>query len=564
MNCCNCGNDVHVVINNGYVRNGYSTSSCGCSNNSVCSSCNTCQSCNSTCDTCNNCESECPGGTTNTSCAVYNGETLDQLIVPILTASALNDVVEDLADAIAALQTGGIPDLCTVLLTCDTDNLPEGSTNLYYTPARVADLAWLLLGNSGTVDGTNFLGTLDNIPMNFRVNNIASGRIDHIKSNAFFGYQSGLLNSTGTRNTNIGTGAGRTATIHTDNTCIGYLAGFNNIVIGSTFVGSGAGYRNTTGAKNTAIGYYALTTNTTGLNNTAIGYQSLNLTTTGYSNTAIGALSLKANTTGQRNVAIGSSSLELNTTGAFNVCIGLSSMSANITGSENVAIGAEALSASDGVDGSIAIGKNALGNVSTGVGNVGIGSDAGVNLVIGIDNTVIGYNALFYGTGDGNTILGAYTGKSISTGTQNTCIGYKSFSDLAGTATGNYNTALGSFSIDKLTTGDQNTAIGNLAGSFITSGANNTMLGSTSGGSIVAGDNNTVLGANIDAGSDVSDTVIIGIGDGTIKLSIGLLSIANVLNIAYVPVFADNTAALAGSLVAGDVYRTGDTLKIVH
>lgn len=28
--------------------------------------------------------------------------------------------------------------------------------------------------------------------------------------------------------------------------------------------------------------------------------------------------------------------------------------------------------------------------------------------------------------------------------------------------------------------------------------------------------------------------------------------------------YADNTAALAGGLVAGDVYRTGDALKIVH
>src|SRR5688572_29921851 len=33
--------------------------------------------------------------------------------------------------------------------------------------------AWLLTGNSGT-DSTNFLGTLDNVPLNIRVNNTPS------------------------------------------------------------------------------------------------------------------------------------------------------------------------------------------------------------------------------------------------------------------------------------------------------------------------------------------------------------------------------------------------------
>lgn len=34
--------------------------------------------------------------------------------------------------------------------------------------------------------------------------------------------------------------------------------------------------------------------------------------------------------------------------------------------------------------------------------------------------------------------------------------------------------------------------------------------------------------------------------------------------IADVPVYADNTAALAGGLTAGQIYRTGDNLKVVH
>lgn len=38
--------------------------------------------------------------------------------------------------------------------------------------------AWALLGNASTVDGTNFIGTTDNIPFNIRVNNQKAGRID--------------------------------------------------------------------------------------------------------------------------------------------------------------------------------------------------------------------------------------------------------------------------------------------------------------------------------------------------------------------------------------------------
>ena len=47
--------------------------------------------------------------------------------------------------------------------------------------------AWLLTGNAGTVDGTNFIGTTDNVPFNVRVNNQKAGRIDHILNNTSLG-----------------------------------------------------------------------------------------------------------------------------------------------------------------------------------------------------------------------------------------------------------------------------------------------------------------------------------------------------------------------------------------
>jgi len=39
---------------------------------------------------------------------------------------------------------------------------------------------------------------------------------------------------------------------------------------------------------------------------------------------------------------------------------------------------------------------------------------------------------------------------------------------------------------------------------------------------------------------------------------------ANHLNISNIPTYASNAAALSGGLVAGDIYRDNDTLKIVH
>src|SRR5688572_3746190 len=91
--------------------------------------------------------------------------------------------------------------------------------------------AWLLTGNSG-IDTSNFLGTIDDRILNFRVSNTPSGRIDQFRGNTFFGYKTGL--------------------------------GFGD------------------GEENTAIGQEALANNTDGTFNTAAGYQSMAHNTTGY------------------------------------------------------------------------------------------------------------------------------------------------------------------------------------------------------------------------------------------------------------------------------------------
>ena len=115
---------------------------------------------------------------------------------------------------------------------------------------------WGLTGNAGTIDGTNFIGTTDNIPFSIKVNNQNAGRIDNTSNNAFFGYQACNFNINGTYNT-----------------AIGQQALYNNTSGGvNTAVGQSALYKNTLGSNNTAVGQAALYNNISGFNNTSIGY----------------------------------------------------------------------------------------------------------------------------------------------------------------------------------------------------------------------------------------------------------------------------------------------------
>jgi hypothetical protein len=61
-------------------------------------------------------------------------------------------------------------------------------------------------------------------------------------------------------------------------------------------------------------------------------------------------------------------------------------------------------------------------------------------------------------------------------------------------------------------------------------------------------------------GTDVNSS------DETKNFSIGsIIALAlNMPNLTNIPSYNDNTSAITGGLVDGDVYRTGDLLKIVH
>lgn len=122
---------------------------------------------------------------------------------------------------------------------------------------------WSVTGNAGTVDGTNFIGTTANVPLNFKVNGQKEGRIENTGGNTFLGYLSGAANAGGT----------------------------NNIALGFNALN-----KNTTGFFNNAIGYQALYNNTIGLRNVEMGYEALLTNTTGDDNVANSVSFLSYNT----------------------------------------------------------------------------------------------------------------------------------------------------------------------------------------------------------------------------------------------------------------------------
>lgn len=238
---------------------------------------------------------------------------------------------------------------------------------------------WHLLGNAGTTDGIDFIGTTDNVPFNIRVNNHRAGRIDHLLSNTFFGYEVGNPNTTGDNNT--ATGA--------------FSLNFNTTGMENTAIGSHVLSLNTIGQQNTATGAFAMQFNTTGSVNTAIGEGALNLNTTGSYNSALGFQTLLFNTTGTHNTASGYLSLNENTTGYHNAGYGSYALNSNITGFENTAVGYLALT-----------------NTTVSTGNTALGANAGDFLLDnGSNNTFVGYNASALVAGLNSTTTLGYNAK---------------------------------------------------------------------------------------------------------------------------------------------------------
>jgi hypothetical protein len=317
---------------------------------------------------------------------------------------------------------------------------------------------WSIAGNAGTSNATNFVGTTDNVPLNFRVNNQKAGKVDHLNYNAFWGHLAGNSITSGAYNTALGEEALFNCTTGTANTATGEYA-LHNL---------------TTGTSNTATGTDALSTSTTGNFNTANGSESMLLTTTGYDNAAFGARSLYSNTTGYALTAVGSYCLYNNTTGLFNTAIGGSALYYNTTGGYNTATGNEAL-------------NNNLGSYNTADGTWSLRFNT-----TGAYNCAVGYDAMAGSLiGNENTGMGCYTLLSSDSGDGNSGFGYRA---LFNNQAGNYNTSVGHTSLNYNTYGNNNTAVGTGTLFLNINGNNNTAIGYNAYATGTVFNNSTAIG----------------------------------------------------------------------
>ena len=453
--------------------------------------------------------------------AVFELEsTTKGFLMPRLTTTQMNAI----GAPVTGLMIFNTTDSCTYMYRGATSGWKSNCTAL--PPS-----AWTILGNSGTSASTNFLGTTDNISLNFRVNNQKAGSIDNTNNNVFFGYQAGNVN-TGTQNTFIGHQSGSANTTGLSNIAIGYKAAYSNttgrqnVAVGdsafysntagyqNTVMGNQAGYNNTTGYINQFIGDGAGYGNTTGWHNTVIGFQAgYNLTSgagnillgryagfsdnvnklTGNKNVAIGDQAGQFITSGYQNVFVGDNAGVNNMSGYLNVAIGQGALSASTSVSTNVAIGASALAASTTGNSNVAVGPYALYSTITGYSNVAVGSSAGRNAT-GYDNTFLGNSAgNWTSTGINNTFAGASSGANSYTGSQNTFLGHGAGFG-SGTASGSDNVYVGYNAGYNFTASSGNAGVGRDA-LLNSTGNNNTALGYQAGNGLTTGSNNIVIGS---------------------------------------------------------------------
>jgi len=290
--------------------------------------------------------------------------------------------------------------------------------------------AWNINGNTAINPAIQFIGTTDDKPLLFRINNIKAGLLDSATQNTAFGFRS--LDSAA-------------ATINQFNAAFGYKTLISNSTgTFNTAIGGNALRANKSGMANTAIGYATLFTNTSGDYNTATGQNALHFNSTGYWNTANGVSALIYNNTGNYNTANGVNALSYNISGDGNSAHGVSALAFNSTGTYNTASGYQSLYAN-----------------YNGSYNTASGTDALYTNNNGIYNTSNGYRSLYYNNGSRNTATGSLSLFSNTTGLSNTSIGTDAMYVNAG---GSYNTAIGHRALVDNINGSYNIAIGYNAG----------------------------------------------------------------------------------------------------
>lgn len=210
-----------------------------------------------------------------------------------------------------------------------TDQLPEGTSNLYFTNERAQDAIDTLFANG------NHTGiTVTYSDVNNSISLASTGSVSAATTQSA-GIILGL--TTGDQNSGI--------------TLLGAKAGGSNISSTNTAIGNATLFRiPANGQGNTAVGYRSMlgVSGDNSINNTALGNQALYcapLTSSTISNnTAIGSSSLYYITSGIDNTAVGAGSGFSLTSGSNNIIIGKESEASSPTASNEITLGNSSIS----------------------------------------------------------------------------------------------------------------------------------------------------------------------------------------------------------------------------
>ena len=296
-------------------------------------------------------------------------------------------------------------------------------------------------------------------------------------------------------------------------------------------------------ADNSIYTYDVSGTDNTASFNTAYGIGALGAITDGDQSVAIGYGAGDATTTG-RVLAIGKDAAGANTTGGAIIAIGDTAYDAADTENYNIAIGTDALGgAVAGGEYNVAVGHFSLDALTSGDNNVAVGYEAGTSITSANGNVLVGYRAGENITENGyNVLVGSNAGEAITTGTRNIMLGqagneFDAENDNIGighgalggaVAGGEYNVAIGNFTLDALTSGDQNTVMGHNAGTRVTTASYNTMVGVEAGANVLAGGESVYVG--FQAGANVTSgikNIVIGSEAGLAASPSGNLTTEN-------------------------------------
>ncbi len=421
---------------------------------------------------------------------------------------------------------------------------------------ETAGSGWQLTGNAGTDTAVNFIGTTDNMPLRFRVDNQWLGELK------LYTVAMGLE-----------------------------ALGKNQAVLNVAY-GPHALKENVVGSQNVAVGPLALRDNESGQRNVAVGHQTLTMNTAGEDNTALGALAM-SNSQGSNNTAVGSSALESNTTGNANTAIGANTGPVTGTLDSTVSIGAGARAH---ISHAIVLGDTTNHNIRVGIGRSapeaklhvraaagndplkveGLPSGGATDSLLTVNTTgVVGKKTVnsivsasawsltgnagtdtavnFIGTTHNMPIRFRVNNQKAGTLSENnTAFGYQA---LEYNTTGNSNVAIGGTALRNNQVGVGNVAVGRGALTANTSGLENTAVGDRALANNTTGVRNVAMGVSALINSaEGNDNV--AIGPNAMSISAG----PSYSNVAVGPYALQNNNSGSNNVAVGVRAAIGNTV----